>query len=238
MHATTGRRFRRMAFVASGLSTLAFSAASAQQNGIVGYGAPTAYQPGQAFLASPQGFGFQPTQDVFVTALGYFMPTSMPYNPNTVGTVEYLYQNDGTGHLTMLASTGSGTNSYRSVPVAGAEWGVVGAFRYADLTGPLLLAAGNSYVITHFGPMQVNISAPGTVLASDFVLDGGYTVTPNGTSSPMVERYAAPEQTGAVFEYDVVATPEPSILALLATGFAGIFGMGARRRHARKDLYH
>jgi hypothetical protein len=208
---------------------------SAQQPGVVAYGPAAAVQPTAPFWASPQGFGLRPVHDVYLTALGYFVPSSMPYDPAAAGVVEYLYSIDADGALQVAARS---TDPHPVAGPIGDASGVLGEFVYATLTNPVLLQAGQLYVTTHFGPMQVDIVDPGVVLSSDFVIDGGYIVTPNGDGAPGVQRIDAPIQTGVGFLYMTVA-PEPTSLSLLLTGsglIAAIFIGRTRRSRTQGSL--
>jgi hypothetical protein len=208
------RRVLTATFLLNVTLTAAVGKLNAQQPGVVSYGPPSAEQPSAPFWASPQGFGFRPLRDVYLTALGYFVPSSMPYDPTASGVGEYLYIADDAGAMRYLAR--SVDPHPVSVPVD-ARSGVLGSFVYALLTERVRLDSGQLYVVTHFGPMQVNISSPGVVLANDFLLDGGFTITPGGGTYTLVERIDEPEQTGVGFLY-VTATPEPGSFLLLLTG--------------------
>lgn len=189
--------------------------------------------PGTGILTSfsvepiTSGYSFTvQSSPLVVSALGIWDEnTDGLFNSHQLG----LWSSTGT----LLAST---------TIASGASAPLVGEFRYATLTTPLLLSPGSSYVLGanynmndadryHFNGNNVfdllGVSSDFTVSSSRFTRPA-FGAPPSGFAFPAQTDAPVGSSVGPNLQYTVV--PEPAMVSLV---LVGAFGLLAGRRHPR-----
>jgi hypothetical protein len=165
------------------------------------------------------GFQFQPTFPILVTALGYYNrahPADLTLN-HPVGIFDVATQ-------ALLTSTTVGPGSTLD-----------GNFRY-NAIAPLALIAGQSYMVVGFHPGSATqdlaaATPPGLTIAPEITFQG-YFLNFNSSLTFPTTNGGNTRFFGPNFQFQVI--PEPTSLALFGLGAVGLLSYGWRwRKQAR-----
>ncbi len=199
------------------------AAAHADTAGITGFTGGSAFpyvgQPGNTV-----GFEFLADQNITVTALGLYNPSS------------YTLQNStSSAALTVNHAVGlwNASGTLLATATVGPSNTLINSFYYAGVSSVALMAGQDYFLGAYFtgADDQYISSTTGITTAPAITYIGGTYVQGDSLADPTIVGYTNNGRFGPNIEFNVTpaaVTPEPGTLWLLGTGVAGI--LGVRRR--------